>query len=86
MTIGAGAHAIAVTGYTTNGTPGLNQAYDITGFYVNDPWTGYAKSQNPPLKELGLGVHSWVKYGWTLNPVAPAVNISGVGVVNAAAW
>jgi hypothetical protein len=84
VTIGSGAHAIAVTGYTTNGTPGLNQAYDITGFYVNDPWTGYAKSQNLPKKQLGLGVNSWVKYGWTLNPVAPQVNIPGVGVVNAA--
>ena len=83
VTIGSGAHAIAVTGYTTNGTPGLNQPYDITGFYVNDPWTGYAKSQNL-LNNLGLGVHSWVKYGWTLNPVAPQVNIPGVGLVNAA--
>ncbi len=82
VTIGSGAHAIAVTGYTTNGTPGRNQAYDITGFYVNDPWTGYADSQNIGVK--GLGVHAWVKYGWSRNPVKPLVNVPGVGLVNAA--
>jgi hypothetical protein len=82
VTVGNGAHAIAVTGYTTNGTPGRNQAYDITGFYVNDPWTGYADSQNIGVK--GLGVHAWVKYGWSRNPVKPEVFVPGVGLVKAA--
>ncbi len=83
VTIGHGAHAIAVVGYTTNGTPGRNQAYDITGFYVNDPWTGYAKARNLPNNLEGLGVRAWVKYGWSRSPVAPIVNVPGVGPVQA---
>jgi hypothetical protein len=83
VTIGHGAHAIAVVGYTTVGTPGRNQAYDITGFYVNDPWTGYAKARQLPNNMLGLGVHAWIKYGWSRSPVAPIVNVPGVGPVQA---
>lgn len=87
-TIGSGAHSIAVTGYTTVGTPGRNQAYNITGLYVRDPWTGYvlneiANGRPAPAGGLGLGTHAWLKYGYSLSPTAPPVFIPGVGVVNA---
>jgi hypothetical protein len=83
VTIGRGAHAITVVGYTTIGTPARNQPYKITGFYVDDPWTGYAKARNLPNNLEGLGVHAWVKYGWSRSPVAPVVNVPGVGLVQA---
>src|SRR5439155_1115811 len=60
-----------------------NLLHDITGFYVNDPWTGYAKARNLPNNMEGLGVRAWVKYGWSRSPVAPIVNVPGVGLVQA---
>ena len=68
--IGSGAHSIAVTGVTGTGTPGRNQNYSISGFYVNDPWTGYAISQNLPRNQWGLGRHAWLRYGYQQVPLA----------------
>lgn len=86
-TIGSGAHAITVTGFTTVGTPGRNQPYSITGLYVNDPWTGYVMSEKAQGRNVGggngLGIRSWVKYGYKLNPNAPLVFIPGAGMVRA---
>jgi hypothetical protein len=41
-----GAHAMAVTGVRTNVAPVRNQPYSIQGFFVDDPWNGYAIARN----------------------------------------
>ncbi len=84
VTIGNGAHSIAVTGVTGIGVAARNTNYTITGFYVNDPWTGYAISQGLPAAQRGLGEHTWVRYGFR-NTNGPAqINVPGIGLVNAA--
>lgn len=76
--------AIAVTGFTGNGVAGRNNNYTISGFYVNDPWTGYAISQGLPAAQRGLGEHTWIRYGWKNDVTAPLVNLPGIGLVHAA--
>jgi hypothetical protein len=50
-----GQHAMAVTGVRTNIKPGQNvAAYDIDGFYVDDPWHGYAIAKHLLAKDSGL--------------------------------
>lgn len=87
-TVGSGAHSIAVVGVSTIGTPGQNQAYTITGFFVNDPWTGYvinelASNRPAPGGGFGLGIHGWLRYGYQADPNAPLTFIPGVGNVRA---
>jgi hypothetical protein len=55
-----GGHWIDVNGYTTN-----NANTIITGFYVRDPWTGYAN--NYGLANRGLGTNTWLRYGYDVN-------------------
>jgi PEP-CTERM motif len=50
-----GQHAMAVTGVKTDVKPGKNvAAYEIEGFYVDDPWHGYAVAKHLPADQLGL--------------------------------
>jgi hypothetical protein len=53
--INFGGHWIDVNGVS------LNSGF-ITGFYVRDPWTGYALTQNQANK--GLGKNTWLRYGY----------------------
>lgn len=53
--INYGGHWIDVNGVSTSG------AY-ITGFFIRDPWTGYAIKQNQSNK--GLGKNTWLRYGY----------------------
>jgi hypothetical protein len=55
-----GAHAMAVTGVRTNAQPGRNLAYTINGFYLADPWRGYADAKGLPANQRGLGEHEYV--------------------------
>ncbi|HZZ43813.1 MAG TPA: hypothetical protein VFE58_12820 [Tepidisphaeraceae bacterium] len=81
-----GAHAISVYGVETDGAigPGLN--YTIKGFYVHDPWTGWAVTQqnagnfDPALVRanggLGLGYNTYLRYGFDQDPAnAPATQL-----------
>ena len=71
-----GGHAISVYGVkTTGGQPGAaNQNYTINGFFLHDPWTGYAVSQwnagnqTPAvLGGFGLGYNTYIRYGYNAN-------------------
>jgi hypothetical protein len=75
VAVGHGAHWVVVDGVTTLGdvpTPANpNSQFQITGFFVSDPWTGYAQNNpaqaTPPGKQdpiLGLGAHAWYRYGF----------------------
>ncbi len=55
-----GAHAMAVTGVRTDAQPGRGLAYTIKGFYLADPWHGYAAKKGLVGKQLGLGEHEYV--------------------------
>ncbi len=57
VSINNGGHWIDVNGVTLNNT---NTA--ITGFYIRDPWTGYAN--NYGLANRGLGINTWLRYGY----------------------
>lgn len=71
-TVESGHHAICVYGVSTNGVPGNGQNYTINGFFVHDPWTGYAVSQknagNPgPLNiSWGLGWNTYLRFGYDI--------------------
>jgi hypothetical protein len=84
VTVGSGAHSISVVGVTSFGVPARNTNYTITGFYVNDPWTGYWAGQKANLPVIpGLGINQWIKYGYQPHPAATPIAVPGVGVVNA---
>jgi hypothetical protein len=55
-----GAHAMAVTGVRTNVAPARNQPYTIQGFFVDDPWNGYAINRGLPANQRGLDRHNFV--------------------------
>lgn len=55
-----GAHAMAVTGVRTDAVPGAGKTYKINGFYIADPWHGYAIAKGLPAKQWGLGEHEYV--------------------------
>jgi hypothetical protein len=59
-----GAHWIDVNGVRTTGAIGLNTAYKINGFFVKDPWTGFAV-MNPGQSSgvYGLGFNTYLRYG-----------------------
>jgi hypothetical protein len=50
----AGAHAMAISGVQTDVAPVKNQPYKILGFYVHDPWYGYARKRGLPEEKWGL--------------------------------
>lgn len=50
----SGRHAMAISGVQTDVAPARNQPYKILGFYVNDPWYGYAKARKKPGDPQGL--------------------------------
>ena len=58
------AHWIDVNGVSTTAVPAMNGAYLINGFYVRDPWTGFALA-NPAYAAagLGLGFQTYLRYG-----------------------
>lgn len=76
--INSGSHAISVYGVETDApiAPGAN--YTIKGFFVHDPWTGWAVQQlnggvfNPALVRsnggLGLGYNTYLRYGFDPDP------------------
>lgn len=55
-----GAHAMAVTGVRTDVQPVRNQPYNILGFFVDDPWYGYAVNRGLPANQRGLDPHDFV--------------------------
>jgi hypothetical protein len=56
-----GQHAMAVTGVRSDVKPGQNVgAYSIDGFYISDPWRGYAVKKGLPAKQWGLREHDYV--------------------------
>lgn len=59
-----GAHWIDVNGVRTTGAIGLNAPYKINGFFVKDPWTGFAIT-NPAQSggAYGLGFNTYLRYG-----------------------
>jgi hypothetical protein len=71
----SGAHYITTYGVSTNGAPGNGNNYTINGFYIHDPWTGYAYSQAlagniaPASASWGLGWNTYLRYGVDLDPV-----------------
>jgi hypothetical protein len=69
VAVGHGAHWVVVDGVQTVGdipTPANpNSQFNILGFRVSDPWTGYAKAHNEPVK--GLGQKAWYRYGFNAN-------------------
>jgi hypothetical protein len=71
----SGAHYITTYGVSTNGAPGNGNNYTINGFYIHDPWTGYAYSQAlvgnfaPANASWGLGWNTYLRYGVDLDPV-----------------
>ena len=64
-----GGHAISVYGVQTDVAPVANQDYTITGFFVHDPWTGWAVSQNYNGWK-GLGYNTFLRYGRDDDPSA----------------
>ena len=55
-----GAHAMAITGVRTDVAPATNQPYTIQGFFVDDPWFGYATNRGLPANQRGLSRHSLI--------------------------
>lgn len=55
-----GAHAMAITGVRTDIAPVRNQPYTIQGFFVDDPWFGYAVNRGLPANQRGLPRHSLI--------------------------
>jgi hypothetical protein len=55
-----GAHAMAVTGVRSNVQPARNQPFNILGFFVDDPWNGYAINRGLPANQRGLDRHNFV--------------------------
>jgi hypothetical protein len=59
-----GTHWIDVNGVSTSAPIGLNTPYLINGFFIKDPWTGFALN-NPGQSNgiLGLGFNTFLRYG-----------------------
>lgn len=72
-----GQHAISVYGVSTTASPVLNGAYTINGFFVHDPWTGYA--QNVPgaaaAGGMGIGMNTYLRYGYN-SPIPNAPQLA----------
>jgi hypothetical protein len=59
VSINNGGHWIDVNGVSTS-TVG-NTTF-INGFFIRDPWTGYARAQHQT--NLGLGINTYLRYGY----------------------
>jgi hypothetical protein len=57
-----GAHWIDVNGVSTNVPAVRNGNYQINGFYVRDPWTGFALANG--IGNINLGFNTYLRYGW----------------------
>jgi hypothetical protein len=95
ITVGHGAHAIVTYGVSTSAAPGAGHAYNINGFFIHDPWTGYAVSQflggnaAPALAGgFGLGFNTYLRYGYDVIPGYAATQLPDGSVVPArlGAW
>lgn len=100
VAVGRGAHWVVVDGVNTLGnisTPANpNNQFQILGFRVSDPWTGYAFEQkrlkqanpnNPNIKvptSFGMGVHAWYRYGF--NAAAQVTEENPDGYKRQGAW
>jgi hypothetical protein len=69
--INRGSHAISVYGVQTDVNPVKNANYKINGFFVHDPWTGYAFNRkragdNFPVNMggYGLGCNTYLRNGY----------------------
>ncbi len=51
---------MAITGVQSNVVPARNQPYNIQGFFVDDPWNGYAIARGMPANKRGLPEHSLI--------------------------
>ena len=56
----SGAHAMAITGVRTDVAPARNTPYTIQGFFIDDPWFGYATNRGLPANQRGLPRHSLI--------------------------
>ncbi|HEX4055850.1 MAG TPA: hypothetical protein VHX86_16425 [Tepidisphaeraceae bacterium] len=73
----SGQHAISVYGVTTVGSAAaINANYTITGFYVHDPWTGYAMANLGQAQ--GLGENTWLRYGFDAPNLATSATVINV--------
>ena len=75
--INHGSHAISVYGVQTNVNPVQNNNYNINGFFIHDPWTGYAigrknAGDNFPVNAggYGLGFNTYLRNGYDVVPGA----------------
>jgi len=59
VSINNGGHWIDVNGVSTSTVGSTNY---INGFFIRDPWTGYALAQNQT--NLGLGINTYLRYGY----------------------
>lgn len=91
--INSGMHAISVYGVQTVGNSVPNGNYDINGFYVHDPWTGYVL-RNGPLTNaqlagiggmMGLGYNTFVSNQIAVGSTT-ALNGQQVAVLTPSAW
>ena len=62
VSINHGGHWIDVNGVSYSAPPAFNQPYKINGFFVRDPWTGFALT-HPGAGSLGLGINAYLRYG-----------------------
>jgi hypothetical protein len=77
-----GQHAISVFGVNTTSAPGANNNYNINGFFVHDPWTGYAQNVAGVAAAYGLGIgeNTYLSYGYTRPiPGAPQLALPNGG-------
>lgn len=83
IVINHGGHWIDVNGVTTNRPIAWDQPYLITGFFVRDPWYGYARANRlPPIGNLGTNTwlaynnRQWFRY-FNPNPLLPRSPYAG---------
>ncbi|HEV2971166.1 MAG TPA: PEP-CTERM sorting domain-containing protein [Pirellulales bacterium] len=89
VSVNHGGHWIDVNGVATSTVAGTTY---INGFFIRDPWTGYATSQNQANR--GLGINTYLRYGYDnragggqrlgawFNNFTPAPNSSNAGLGN----
>jgi hypothetical protein len=72
-----GQHAISVFGVNTTASPLLNGQYTINGFFVHDPWTGYAQNVAGAAAAggMGIGINTYLRYGYD-KPIPGAAQLA----------
>jgi hypothetical protein len=72
-----GQHAISVYGVSTTASPTLNGQYTINGFFVHDPWTGYAQNVAGAAAAggRGIGINTYLRYGYN-SPIPGAPQLA----------